>query len=97
MPELLAPPPIRYHSESMRNVLVRGVPDAVHEALHERAARNGQSLQQFLVLELTRLAERPTRDEVLDRIERRRGGFRLTGREVVEDIHAERAERDARW
>jgi hypothetical protein len=58
----------------MRNILVRDVPDDVHAVLADRAARRGQSLQQYLASELARLAERPTLDEVLDRIDRRRGG-----------------------
>ena len=58
----------------MPNVLVRDLPEAVHAELQRRAASHGQSLQQYLVGELKRLADRPTIDEVLDRIERRQGG-----------------------
>jgi len=58
----------------MRSILVRDLPDEVHAALADRAARRGQSLQQYLAGELARLAERPSLDEVLDRIDRRRGG-----------------------
>lgn len=58
----------------MPNVLVRDLPKEVHDQLQQRAANRGQSLQQYLVAELKRLAERPTIEEVLDRIERRRGG-----------------------
>ncbi len=76
----------------MANVLVRGLPDDVHEALQLRAARNGQSLQQYLVLELARLAKRPTLDDLLDRIDKRRGG-RVGLRRAAKDLAAERAER----
>lgn len=76
----------------MANVLVRGLPDDVHEALAQRAARSGQSLQQYLVLELTRLAERPTLDDLLDRIDKRRGG-RVGRRQAAKDLDAERAAR----
>jgi hypothetical protein len=58
------------------NVLIRELPDDVHAELQERAARQGQSLQQYLVGELTRLAAVPTLDELLDRIEHRSGGRR---------------------
>ena len=58
----------------MANVLVRDLPDDVHERLQRRAAQAGQSLQQYLTVELKRLAQRPTVDEVLERIERRTGG-----------------------
>ena len=54
----------------MVNLLVRDVPDDVRAALQRRAERRGQSLQQFLSGELRRLAERPSVDEVLDRIGR---------------------------
>jgi hypothetical protein len=73
----------------MRNVLVRDVPEEVHAELTRRAARRGQSLQQYLAGELRRLAERPGLDEVLDRIEQRRGG--VVGFErAVDDLSAER-------
>ena len=40
----------------MSNVLVRDLPDDVHAGLQRRAAAAGQSLQQYLTAELTRLA-----------------------------------------
>ena len=58
----------------MPNVLVRDLPEDVHAQLQRRAELRGQSLQQYLTSELKRLAERPTVDDVLDRIELRRGG-----------------------
>jgi hypothetical protein len=76
----------------MPNVLVRNVPEDVHAALQLRAERQGQSLQQYLAGELTRLAERPTLNEVLDRIERRSGGTVGFGR-AVEDLSGERSSR----
>ena len=73
----------------MPNVLVRDIPEEVHAALQRRAEQRGQSLQQYLAGELTRLAERPSLSEVLDRIERRRGG-RVGLRQAAEDIAHER-------
>jgi plasmid stability protein len=58
----------------MANLLVRDLPDDVHAALQQRAKRAGQSLQQYLTRELTRIAARPSLGEVLDRIEHRTGG-----------------------
>jgi hypothetical protein len=58
----------------MPNVLVRDLPAEAHAQLQRHAASRGQSLQQYLVTELKRLAERPTIEEVLERVERRRGG-----------------------
>ena len=76
----------------MPNILVRNVPANVHAKLQERADRQGQSLQQYLTSELKRLSERPTMDEVLDRIERRSGGD-LGFDQAVANIAEGRAER----
>jgi len=76
----------------MPNVLVRDLPDDVHAALQRRAKRRGQSLQQFLTSELRRLAERPSVEEVLDRIERRTGG-QVGLRQAAEDLDEERSQR----
>lgn len=76
----------------MPNLLVRDLPDDVHAALQRRAERRGQSLQQFLSSELRRLAERPSVDEVLDRIERRSGG-QVGLRRAAEDLSEERSGR----
>lgn len=76
----------------MPNVLVRDIPDDVHAALQRRAERRGQSLQQYLAGELQRLAEKPSIDEVLDRIEQRRGG-RVGLRQAAEDLAEERSPR----
>lgn len=69
----------------MPNVLVRDLPEPVHATLQRRAASQGLSLQQYLAGELTRLAERPTAAEVLDRVGRRSGG-RIGLAEAVEDL-----------
>jgi plasmid stability protein len=76
----------------MPNLLVRDLPDDVHAALQRRAERRGQSLQQFLSGELRKLAERPSLDEVLDRIERRSGG-QVGLRQAAEDLGEERSGR----
>jgi antitoxin FitA len=76
----------------MPNILVRDVPAEVHDTLQHRAERRGQSLQQYLAAELRRLAERPSLDEVLDRIDERHGG-RVGLGQAVEDLAAERSER----
>lgn len=50
---------------------VRNVPDDLHRTLKARAALAGMSLSEYLLRELTRLAERPTREEMRRRLERR--------------------------
>ena len=76
----------------MPNVLVRDLPEDVHARLQRRAEAAGQSLQQFLATELTRLATTPTMDDVLARINRRKGG-RVGLDTAVKDLTDERAYR----
>jgi antitoxin FitA len=53
-------------------VQIRDVPDKVHRTLKARAAREGVSLSEYLRVELERVAESPTPDELLARLESRR-------------------------
>ena len=53
-------------------VQIRNVPDAVHRTLKARAATAGQSLSDYLLAELRRIAALPTREEMLDRLHGRR-------------------------
>jgi len=76
----------------MPNVLVRDLPDEVHASLQRRAEEAGQSLQQYLATELTRLASTPTMDDVLARISRRNGG-RVGLVRAVTDLDEERGRR----
>ena len=51
---------------------VRNVPDALHRKLKVRAAAAaGQTLSDYVLRELERLAARPTREEMLARIHAR--------------------------
>lgn len=88
----LADRPDCLHNASMPNVLVRDIPDDVHAALQLRAKRRGQSFQQYLTAELTRLASQPSVEELFDRVDRRRGG-RVGLQTAVEDLAAGRADR----
>jgi hypothetical protein len=76
----------------MPHIQVRDVPDAVHDELVRRAAATGQSLQQYLAGQLSLIAATPTLEDVLDRIESRRGG-RLAPLDAVAALEAERAGR----
>jgi plasmid stability protein len=49
-------------------IQVRNVPGALHRRLKARAAEEGMSLSDFVMGELARVAERPSRHEVLARI-----------------------------
>jgi antitoxin FitA len=72
-------------------IQVRHVPDDLHRKLKVRAALAGMSLSDFLLAELGRSAERPTRQELLARIAGRRP---VSLRESP--ARAVRAERDSR-
>lgn len=53
---------------------MRDLSEQTHSELTRRAQQRGQSLQQYLTDELTRLAAQPTLEDVLRRIESRQSG-----------------------
>lgn len=70
---------------------VRNVPDALHRKLKARAAAAGKTLSDFVLEELRRVAETPTREEILERL-RSRAPVRLP----TPASRLVREERDAR-
>lgn len=74
----------------MPNVLIRDLPAEVHANLQRRAEEAGQSLQQYLTAELSRVAQTPTISEVIARIAERSGG-RVGFQTALDDLHDERA------
>ena len=61
------------HASSMsKMVQIRNVPDALHRKLKARAAGLGQTLSDYLMAELERLAARPTREEMRARLHARK-------------------------
>ena len=76
----------------MTNMLVRDLTEETHRELRRRAKERGQSLQQYLAAELTRLAVSPTLDDVLRRIDTRRGG-RVGLAQSAADLAEERSSR----
>ena len=61
-------------------VQIRNVPEALHRKLKVRAAGSGQTLSDYLLAELERLAARPTRDEMLPNPQSKARSFEDTGR-----------------
>lgn len=53
-------------------ITIRDVPNAVRDELATRAARARQSMQEFLLCELERLASRPTVEDWLQRVQARK-------------------------
>lgn len=55
-----------------RMIQIRNVPDQLHRTLKARAALAGMSLSDFLLAEVRRIAERPSREEMRERLSRRK-------------------------
>jgi hypothetical protein len=63
----------------------------VHRTLKVRAAQAGMTLSEFLLREATAIAERPSLEEVIERI-KRRGPTTVS----IDSVAVVRAERDSR-
>jgi antitoxin FitA len=65
---------------------IRDVPDETRDELAARAARAGQSLQEYVRAQLTDLARRPSPDDLWDRVQHRvrATGTKLSAAEIVE-------------
>ena len=72
-------------------IQIRHVPDDLHRLLKSRAALAGLSLSDYLLRELRRGADRPTREEWLARLQ-----GRSSVRPRERPASAVRAERDSR-
>lgn len=70
-------------------VQIRNVPVELHRRLKARAALEGLSMSDFVLREVTRVLERPSRAEVIERL-RSRPKLKL-GDEVVLALREERA------
>ena len=75
-------------------IQIRNVPDRIHRTLKSRAALAGLTLSDFLLREITRVAQRPTLEEVFESIDADTPV--LLGTDAVEAIRSERAEREDR-
>jgi plasmid stability protein len=61
---------------------IRDVPDETRDELAARAARAGQSLQEYVRAQLTALAQRPSPDDLWARVHER---VRTTGTQLPAD------------
>jgi plasmid stability protein len=72
-------------------IQLRNVPDALHRKLKARAAMAGKSLSDYIIDEMKDIANRPTWDEMLERLHsRERVELPVSAAELI------RAERDSR-
>jgi plasmid stability protein len=70
-------------------VQIRNIPVELHRRLKARAAMEGLSMSDYVLREVTRALERPSRAEVIERL-RNRPRLKL-GDEVVAALREERA------
>ena len=70
-------------------IQIRNVPEPLHRRLKSRAALAGMSLSDFLLSEIQQVAERPTIDELRERLR-----SRTETAPAVPPADAVRAERD---
>ncbi len=75
----------------MSTMQIRNVPEQTRRVLKARAAAAGMSLSDYLLVEVNRLAERPTLDEVTARIARLGRAELPPAAEVLRRDRAERA------
>ena len=61
-----------YHFCMNSMIQIRNVPPQLHRRLKAKAALSGQSLSNYLLGEIRRIAERPTEEELLERLHRRK-------------------------
>jgi antitoxin FitA len=74
-----------------RMIQLRNVPDSLHRTLKAQAALAGMSLSDYLLAEVRRLAERPTVEQLRERLRQRSA---VTG--ATPAAEAVRWERDTR-
>lgn len=82
-----------YHaSMAERSITIRHVPETVHRRLASRAAEEGRSLQEFVLGELVRIAERPSAADLIARIRARKAAAptALSADRIVEHRDADR-------
>jgi plasmid stability protein len=72
-----------------KSIQIRNVPDRVHLTLRSRASAAGESLSDYLLQELERIAERPSISEVLRRAQTR-GGAGISTEEIVAAVRSGR-------
>jgi hypothetical protein len=74
----------------MKMIQIRNVPDELHRSLKVRAAREGTTLSELILSDLPRLANKPSPQELLERVRSREP---VGGASAVDLIRADRADR----
>jgi len=74
----------------MKMIQIRNVPEELHRALKERAARDSTTMSELIMRELPRIASQPSPEQLFRRIGERTSVDGPSGSDLV------RADRDAR-
>lgn len=76
----------------MPSVTIRNVPDDARNTLAARAARNGQSLQEYLRSALIELADKPDLAELMAEVRHRKTvvAGEVPAEQILADLHADR-------
>ena len=84
------------HNGCMVLIQIRDVPEDVRDELARKAAAAGQSMQSYLLGELTKLAERPSMAEIVRRAQARAKASRstVTMNDAVAAVRATRDRQD---
>ena len=81
-----------HYRGGMPAVTIRNVPDETRNVLAARAARNGQSLQEFLHKTLVEIAAKPDLNELLDEVaaHKRAANTRVESKDIVHSLSSDR-------
>jgi len=71
-------------------IQIRNVPVPIHRALKTRAIKEGKSLSDFLLHEVTALATRPTLEELIERMAKRKSPAGLDSVAAVREARSAR-------
>ncbi|WP_415830005.1 FitA-like ribbon-helix-helix domain-containing protein [Helcobacillus massiliensis] len=71
----------------MSTLYIRDVPPDVSAVLKKRAALSGQSLSAYVVDELTAVAARPSKDELMARLDSISRSSAPTRDEILSELH----------
>jgi len=73
-------------------ITIRNVSEEVRDRLALRAARNRQSMQEYLLSELEQLATQPSNEELMERIRQRveASGTRISAADILAARDADR-------
>lgn len=84
------------HNGCMALIQIRDVPEPVRDEIARKAAAAGQSMQAYLLAELTKLAERPSMAEIVSRAQARAAasGSTVTTGDAVAEVRAARDGRE---